>query len=31
MTWFTKKYFPSTRVYHKNYPENVPLIEQFEH
>jgi len=26
-----KKYFPSTKVYHKNYTENITLIEQFEH
>jgi len=26
-----KLYFPSTAVYHKNYTENVTLIEQFEH
>jgi len=24
-------YFPSTKVYHKNYTENITLIEQFEH
>jgi len=24
-------YFPSTEVYHKDYIENITLIEQFEH
>jgi len=24
-------YFPSTKVYHKNYTENITLIEQLEH
>ena len=24
-------YFPSTKVYHKNYTENITLIEKFEH
>jgi len=24
-------YFPSTKVYHKHYTENITLIEQFEH
>jgi len=27
---FKKVYFPSTKVYHKNYTENITLIEQFE-
>jgi len=26
-----KIYFPSTKVYHKHYTENITLIEQFEH
>jgi len=26
-----KIYFPSTKVYHKDYAENITLIEQFEH
>jgi len=26
-----KIYFPSTKVYHKNYTENITLTEQFEH